>query len=109
MDVNYVVLLITAIVVALAYGLIGFFVALFKTGEVFQWNKLAATILYSIFMGYIAVITGLMTLTNLSFNIFDPIWYEYVGMLYFFQKIVDAIFAQFGWKTGLAQVFVKKG
>jgi hypothetical protein len=109
MDVNYIVLLITAIVVALAYGLIGYFSALSKTGEVFQWNKLIATIIYSLFLGYMAVITGLLTLTNLSFNIFDPMWYEYVGALYLFQTIVDAIFARFGWQKGLAQVFVKKG
>jgi len=107
-DVNYVVLLITAIVVALAYGLIGFFSALSKTGEVFQWNKLAATIAYSIFIGYIAVVTGLITLTNLSFNFFDPVWYEYLGVLYFFQTIVDSIFARFGWTGGLAQAFKRK-
>jgi hypothetical protein len=91
-DVNYVLLLFVAIVVALAYGLIGLFAAWAQKGESFEPRKFIATIIYSIALGIIAVNLGLISLTNVTLDIFNPLWLEYAGLLYVVNKVVDTVF-----------------
>lgn len=97
MDVNYVLLLITAVIMALAYGLIGFFANKMEFGDAFDYPKLAATIVYSIIVGVISVNTGVITLQNIGDyqTIFSPVWIMYggiyLGLIYVFSKIIVPI------------------
>jgi len=98
MDVNYILLLITAIIMALAYGLIGYFANKMNAGDPFDWAKLAATIVYSIIVGVVAVNTGVITLKNIGDyqTIFSPVWAMYagvyLGLIYVFSKVIVPIF-----------------
>ena len=101
MDVNYVLLLITALIMALAYGLIGFFADKVNNAGKWDWAKFSATIVYSIIVGVIAVNTGVITLQNIGdySAIFSPVWAMYggiyLGLIYVFSKIVVPIGKQF--------------
>jgi energy-converting hydrogenase Eha subunit A len=114
MDVNFLVhflvLLVTAVIVAIAYGIPGLFAAKLA-GKPFELNRFIATVLYAVVVAVIGVLTGIVTLTNISLSIFDPIWYEYIGVLYVFQKFVDAILDRFGWKpaTFIAKIMHSGG
>lgn len=94
MDVNYIVLLFVAIVLGLAYGLIGYFADRVKNGGELDIPKLIATIVYSIIVGVIAVQTGAIDLTKIADwqTIFSPVWTMYLGIylgiLYVVQKIL---------------------
>ena len=107
MDVNYIVLLAVTIVMGLAYGFIGFFSSAMKTGDKIDLRKLAATIIYSIIVGVIAVQTGVINLETLANwqAIFSPIWEMYfgiyLGLMYLFSKIVIPVVQQFTSKTTL--------
>jgi len=107
MDVNYVLLLSTAIIMALAYGLIGYFASKLNEGATWDWGKLAATVVYSIIVGVVAVNTGVITLQNISdySTIFSPVWAMYggiyLGLIYVFSKIIVPIVKQFTSKTTL--------
>ena len=97
MDVNYILLLFVAIVMALAYGILGYFSARMSSGETWNWPKFFATVVYSIVVGFLAVQVGAINLENIANwqTIFSPIWAEYLliytGLLYVFQKIVPAV------------------
>lgn len=97
-DVNYILLLITAVIMALAYGLIGFFASKLNEGAPLDPAKLAATVVYSIVVGVIAVNTGVITLQNIGDyqTIFSPVWVMYggvyLGLIYVFSKVVVPIF-----------------
>lgn len=108
MDTNYLVLLIVAIIMAVAYGLIGFFAANLKEGESYSISKLIATVVYSVVVGLVAAGTGVFTLSTVSLESIAPVFAAYLGYLYLFQKIFDALFVKLGWKFGLAQAFVRK-
>jgi hypothetical protein len=108
MDVNYVVLLIVAVIMALAYGLIGFFAAKLKDGESYSVPKLIATIIYSVAVGIVAVNTGVFTLGSVSMEAMAPVFAAYLGFLYIIQNVVDTIFVKLGWSGGLSQAFVRK-
>lgn len=97
MDVNFLVLIVVAIIVSIAYGVPGIFASIVG-GKKFELNKFLATVLYAIVVALIGVFTGVVSLTNISMDIFNPIWYEYIGVLYIFQKVVDAILERFGCK-----------
>jgi hypothetical protein len=105
MDVNYILLLFVAIIMALAYGLLGYFSARMSTGEPWSWSKFAATIVYSFVVGFFAVQTGVITLENIANwqTIFSPLWAEYVliytGLLYVFSKFVVPAIQQVTSKT----------
>ena len=93
MDVNYVLLLFVAIIMALAYGILGFFAARMSSGEAWSWPKFAATTVYSVVVEFLAVQLGVLNLENVANwqAIFTPLWAEYMlvytGLLYAFQKI----------------------
>jgi len=108
MDVNYIVLLITAIIMALTYGLIGFFANKLNEGESYSVPKLIATIIYSLVVGFLAVNTGVFTLASVSVEAMAPVFAEYLGFLYIIQTVLDAIFVKLGWSGGLSQAFVRK-
>ena len=105
MDVNYILLLITAVIMALAYGLIGYFADKLNNAGAWNWAKFYATIVYSIIVGVIAVNTGVITLQNISdySTIFSPVWVMYggvyLGLIYVFSKIVVPVVSQFTSKT----------
>jgi hypothetical protein len=105
MDVNYVLLLFVAIIMALAYGIIGYFSARMSTGDPWSWSKFAATIVYSVVVGFFAVQTGVITLENIANwqAILSPVWTEYIliytGLLYVFSKFVVPAVQQFTSKT----------
>ena len=107
MDVNYIVLMAVAIIMGLAYGLLGFFSAKLSTGESLDVKKLAATIIYSIIVGIIAVQTGAInfdTLANWQ-ALLSPLWTEYLGiylgLMYIFSKVVVPVAQTFTSKTTL--------
>ena len=93
-DVNYVMLLFVAVIMAVAYGILGYFAERLKTGAAWEWDKFAATVVYSIIVGVVAVQSGLITLVNVADwqIIFSPVWVTfsgvYLGLLYFFSKFV---------------------
>jgi hypothetical protein len=103
--INYIVLIAVAIVMALAYGIVGFFANKVTTGESFSASKFLATVVYSIIVGVIAVQSGLISLDTVGNwqTIFSPMWTQYVliytGLLYFFQTFVVKAVAQFTSKT----------
>jgi hypothetical protein len=107
MDINYVMLLIVAVIFGLAYGLMGFFADRVKNGGVFDWPKLAATVVYSIIIGIVAANTGVVNLTNLGDfqTILSPVWQMYagvyLGLIYIFSKIIVPVVQQFTSKTTL--------
>jgi hypothetical protein len=104
MDINYLVLLFVAIVVALAYGLIGLFAGWAQNGTPFEPKKFITTVVYSIALGVIAVNLGVISLTNVSLDIFNPLWTEYMGVLYIVSKVVDTIFDFLGKKVTAARL-----
>jgi len=108
MDINYVVTLIFAIIMAIAYGGIGFFAAKLNEGESYSVPKLIATIIYSLVVGFLAVNTGVFTLASVSVEAMAPVFAEYLGFLYIIQTVLDAIFVKLGWSGGLSQAFVRK-
>ena len=93
MDINYIVLLVVAIVMALAYGLIGWAAAYIQSGKKFDLAVFIATFVYSIVVGIIAVSTGMINLDTLSNwqAIFSPMWSAYAliytGLLYIAGKV----------------------
>jgi hypothetical protein len=93
MDINYLVLVIVSIILALAYDLPGYFNNLVTKKEDFDFPSLAATVIYSIVVGFLAVQSGLITLVNLSQwqDIFSGAFATYAGLqlvlLYFFTKV----------------------
>ena len=97
-DINYILLMITAVIMALAYGLIGFFADKVNNGGSFNLPKLLATVVYSIIVGVIAVNTGVITLQNIGDyqTVFSPVWVMYggvyLGLIYVFSKVVVPIF-----------------
>ena len=107
MDVNYVILIAVALIMGLAYGIIGFFSAYMKAGESLDYRKLAATVVYSVIIALFAVQTGVLNFQSLANwqAIFDPIWQTYFGiylaLIYVFSKIVIPVVAQFTSKTTL--------
>jgi hypothetical protein len=115
MDVNYIVLIAVAIVMALAYGLMGFFADWMTTKGAYNWAKLAATIVYSIIVGIVSVATGVFDVTQIAnFQIiFSPVWvsyaFIYTGLLYAFSKIIVPIASQFTSKTKFYAVSQKMG
>lgn len=105
MDVNYILLLAIAIIMGIAYGIVGFFSDKLNTDGAFNWQKFAATIVYSIIIGLVSVWTGLFsfdTITNWQ-AIMSPLWITYsglyMGLIYLFSKILVPIAAQFSSKT----------
>jgi uncharacterized membrane protein len=108
MDVNYIVLLVVAVLIALVYGIIGFFAANAKTAEGWDWAKFAATIIYSIAVGLLAALSGTFTLEAVSLDAIAPYFAMYLGFLYILQQIMDALFMKLGWKKGLARAFTPK-
>jgi uncharacterized SAM-binding protein YcdF (DUF218 family) len=108
MDVNYIVLLLVAIIMALSYGIVGFFAKKLTEGESYSVPKLIATIIYSIVVGFLAVNTGIFTLGSVSVEAMAPVFAEYLGFLYIIQTVLDAIFVKLGWSGGLSQAFVRK-
>lgn len=105
MDINFIVLIVVAILIAVVYGIIGFFGN--KTGEEWDWSKFAATVVYSIVVGLMAAFTGAFTLETVSLEAIAPIFATYLGFLYIIQQIMDIVFTKFGWKKGLAQAFTR--
>lgn len=105
MDVNYVLLLFIAIIMALAYGLIGYFADKVNNAGTWNWAKFYATVVYSIIVGIVAVNTGVITLQNISdySAIFSPVWVMYggvyLGLIYIFSKIIVPVVSQFTSKT----------
>jgi hypothetical protein len=104
-DVNFLVLIISAIIVALAYGILGLFAAKVTTGESFDLAKFLATVVYSIVIGVIATLTGVInfdTIANWQ-ALFSPIWTQYIliymGLLYGFQKLVVPVASRFASKS----------
>lgn len=97
MDVNFLVLLIAAVVVTVGYGVVGYVSTLVgENPEPFKPKKLLVTFVYSIVVGLLGVFTGVLTLENLS----DPavvaaVFATYTGLTYYVNKIVDII-----WKSG---------
>lgn len=97
MDVNYILLLFVAIVMALAYGILGYFSARMSSGEAWNWPKFFATVVYSVIVGFFAVQTGVISLETIANwqTIFSPVWAEYLliytGLLYVFQKIIPTV------------------
>lgn len=105
MDINYVMVLAVAILFGLVYGLMGFFADKVKNGGVFDWPKLAATVVYSVIIGIVAANTGVINLTNLSDfqTLFSPVWQMYagiyLGLIYVFSKIIVPVASQLSQKT----------
>ena len=109
MDINYTVLLITAILMAVVYGVVGYLQAKAKSGADWEWSKFAATIVYSVVVGFVAVSTGLLTLQNVDMNVIVAVWATYIGYLTMAQTLLDAIIAFiFKQPLGLATAFVRK-
>jgi len=111
MDVNYILLLITALIMALAYGLIGFFGDKVNTGGTWNWAKFCATVVYSIIVGVIAVNTGVITLQNIGDYsiIFSPIWIMYggvyLGLIYVFSKVVVPVVSNIAARSAKVEWF----
>jgi hypothetical protein len=107
MDVNYVILIAVALIMGLAYGIIGYFSAYMKAGESLDYRKLAATMVYSVIIALIAVQTGVLNFQSLANwqAIFDPMWQTYFGiylaLIYVFSKIVIPVVSQLTSKTTL--------
>jgi hypothetical protein len=105
MDINYVMVLAVAILFGLVYGLMGFFADKVKNGGVFDWPKLAATVVYSVIIGIVAANTGVINLTNLSDfqTLFSPVWQMYagiyLGLIYVFSKVIVPVASQLSQKT----------
>jgi len=105
MDVNYIVLVAVAIVMALAYGILGYFSDRVKNNGVWDWDKFTATIVYSVVVGFLAVQTGVLSLDRIADwqQIFSPVWQTYfsvyLGILYVFSKFVVPLFEQVSTKT----------
>jgi len=105
MDVNYVVLILVAVVLALAYGLLGWLKEYIQNGQKFDLTTFLTTIVYSIVVGLVAVQTGLIDLTTLSNwqSVFSVMWISYAmvytGLLYIVGKIVTIITTPLASKT----------
>ena len=105
MDVNYLLLLAIAIIVGLAYGLPGLFADFVKNGSKIDWAKLAATIIYSIIVGVLAVQTGVLTMDTLPNwqTLLSPVWVTYAGLyaflLYLFSKVFVPVASHVAQKT----------
>jgi hypothetical protein len=84
-------LVIYAIYIAIAYGLIGYVGGYLKNGEPFDFRRFASTIIYSIFVGFMGVYTGILNLSNVNFLSFDQLFASYVTILLVINKIVDGI------------------
>jgi UDP-N-acetylmuramyl pentapeptide phosphotransferase/UDP-N-acetylglucosamine-1-phosphate transferase len=112
MDINYLLVVVFAILVAIVYGLLGLFDAWAK-GEPKDPARIIATIIYSIIIGIILAQTGALNLTTINWDVItqvmNPVWYLYIGVLYAIQKLVNGVFSWLGWKKGLAQLFTPKG
>jgi uncharacterized membrane protein YuzA (DUF378 family) len=108
MEINFVVTLLVAIVLALTYGFVGFFAANLKDGETYDWKKLAATIIYSVVVGILGTYAGVFTLTNVSLEAIAPIWATYIGFLYIVQTVIEAIFKQAGYEKGIVSTFSRE-
>jgi hypothetical protein len=109
--VDAFVVLVVAILAAILYGLIGEIKA-WASGEVFTLGKFLATLIYSIFIGFTAAYSGAIDPATISWNglalVFNPIWIEYLGLLYGIQKIIDAVIIKISGKPqGLATLFIK--
>lgn len=97
MDVNFIVLLIVAVIMALAYGVLGLFANWMTTGAKFDIRQFLATVVYSIIVGIIAVYLNLISLDTLANwqAIFSPVWTAYAlvytGLLYVFGKIFPPV------------------
>ena len=105
MDINYIVLLVVSIILALAFDLPGYFNNLVTKKENFDLPSLAATVIYSIIVGFLAVQSGLITLVNLSQwqDIFTGAFATYAGiqlfLLYLFTKVVAPAVTHLASKT----------
>ena len=100
MDINYIMVLAIAIIMAIAYGILGFFADKLNNNGTWDWSKFVVTIIYSIIIGVAAVVSGAFnfeTIANWQ-TIFSPMWTMYaglyMGMLYFFQKFIVPIFTR---------------
>lgn len=105
MDINYIMVLAIAILMAMVYGILGFFADKLNNNGGWQWDKFVVTIIYSIIIGIASVVTGVFnfeTIANWQ-TIFSPMWTMYaglyMGMLYFFQKFIVPIFTRITTKT----------
>jgi hypothetical protein len=105
MDINYIMVLAIAIIMAIAYGILGFFADKLNNNGIWDWSKFVVTIIYSIVIGVAAVVSGAFnfeTIANWQ-AIFSPMWATYfglyMGMMYFFQKFIVPIFTQITTKT----------
>jgi len=94
MDINYIMLLFVAILMGMAYGIIGFFSDKLNTDGAFNYQKFAATIVYSIIIGIAAVVSGVFNFDTIGNwqAIMSPLWITYSGLylalIYMFSKIV---------------------
>ena len=97
MDINFLVLLIVAVIMAMAYGVLGLFANWMNSGAKFDIRQFLATLVYSIVVGIIAVSLNLISLDTLANwqAIFSPIWTAYTlvytGLLYVFGKIIPPV------------------
>jgi uncharacterized membrane protein YeaQ/YmgE (transglycosylase-associated protein family) len=102
-DVNVIALFFTSVIIALAWGLIGFFSSKVTAGAAWDPRKLIATIIYSIILGIIGAVTGAFTLSNPSLDVFTVIDAKYFAVLVIVNKIMDAFWAWIDTKTSLAK------
>lgn len=110
--VDFIVVLIVAVLAAILFGLIGIIKA-WANGEQFELSKLLATLVYSVFIGVIASYSGLIDPMTISWDIlaqiFNPLWWEYIGLLYGIQKVLDALIIKISGKPqGLETIFIRK-
>ena len=88
-----ITLILYAIYIAIAYGLIGFVGGWLKSGEAFDFRRLASTIIYSIFVGFMGVYTGILNFENINFLSFDQLFASYVTILLVINKVIDGVWA----------------
>ena len=94
-DVNYIVLMFVAIVLGLAFGILGIFAAKLNSNEPLDLKKLIVSCLYSVIIAVIMVGKGDLTFENLAQwqNIFTVQWQVYfviyLGIMYIVTKVFD--------------------
>lgn len=96
-----ITLILYAIYVAIAYGLVGYISGALKTGEPLQLKRIAATVIYSIFVGFMGVYSGILNLENITFLTFDQLFAEYITILLVVNKIVDGIWEWYVRKSAM--------
>lgn len=76
------------VILALGYGIIRFAKELQAAGEPWSWDKFVPTAIYSVILGILMVVTGVVSLDNLTNlisiqSIMDGLWLQYMTLFTF--------------------------